>query len=115
MTCTKMLFEMMDTNKNGSIDFSEFKAALLRTSVYLNNAHLLKAFQFFDKDRSGYITKRELQSVFETFEDLFNMFETSDYSTMIAQADTDKDGRISYDEFVNFVCRDLDDCGIYHI
>mmetsp|Transcript_47787 Transcript_47787/g.63128 ORF Transcript_47787/g.63128 Transcript_47787/m.63128 type:complete len:199 (+) Transcript_47787:929-1525(+) len=60
LSSTRMLFDMMDTNRNGSIDFSEFKAALLRTTVYMNHAPLRKAFHFFDKDNSGFITKNEL-------------------------------------------------------
>ena len=66
---------MIDTSKTKQIAFSEFKAALLRTTVYLNHNQLRKAFRFFDRDGSGYISRFELQSVFETFEDLFNLYD----------------------------------------
>jgi len=48
---------MLDTNGNGQIEFSEFKAAMLRTTVFLQGPMLLKAFQFFDKDKSGTISR----------------------------------------------------------
>lgn len=33
---TNLLFEIIDTNENGVIDFSEFKACLLRSQISLN-------------------------------------------------------------------------------
>lgn len=41
---TSMLFDMLDTNNNGTIEFSEFKAALIRTTLYLQENQLAKAF-----------------------------------------------------------------------
>lgn len=58
--CTDQLFETLDSNQNGKIDFSEFKAAMLRTTLYLQSVNLRKAFQFFDRDNSGTISKKEL-------------------------------------------------------
>lgn len=80
MSSTSLLFDMIDTNNNNHIEFSEFKAAMIRTTFYLQENQLRKAFSFFDKDNSGYITKQELSSVFETFDDLFGIFEANDYA-----------------------------------
>lgn len=79
----------------------------MRTQIFLQETQLRKAFQFFDKDNSGYISKQELKCVFETHEDLFNTFEPSDYDAVIDQADINKDGKISYDEFVRFMTAEL--------
>ena len=87
----------------------------MRTSIYLNNTQLSKAFEFFDRDKSGYISRSELKSVFETFHDIFSIFDTDDYNAIIAQADLNHDGKISYEEFVTFVCQDLNDCGNFII
>jgi len=57
----------MDTNRNGQIDFSEFKASMLRTTIIMNNEQLGEAFRFFDKDNSGFISKRALQSLFDSY------------------------------------------------
>ena len=77
--CTDQLFEMLDSNHNGKLDFSEFKAAMLRTTLYLQSQHLRKAFHFFDRDNSGTITKKELQCVFRSYNDLFSFFESDDF------------------------------------
>ena len=100
---------MLDTNNNNQIEFSEFKAAMLKTTLYLQGPSLRKAFKFFDRDNSGNISKQELMAVFETFADLLSMFETDDYDLVIAQVDKNRDGKISYDEFVRFMCSELED------
>jgi Ca2+-binding EF-hand superfamily protein len=107
MHSTALLFDMLDTNDNDTIEFSEFKAAMLKTMMYVNNEHLVKAFRYFDKDKSGYITAPELWSVFESFEDLFNIFSSNDYDMIIKQADANQDGKISYEEFVRYMTSDI--------
>ena len=57
---TNILFEMIDTNVNGLIEFSELKASMLKTTIFLQQDNLRKTFSFFDKDKSGYITIDEL-------------------------------------------------------
>lgn len=74
---------MIDTNKNGSIEFTEFKAAMLRTTMFICEEALRKAFKFFDKDDSGNITRNELKCVFETHADFFNMTSEDDYDILI--------------------------------
>jgi|ERR1719362_139228 len=36
MQSTDMMFEILDTNKSGNIEFSEFKAVMLRTCLHLH-------------------------------------------------------------------------------
>ena len=56
---------------------------MIKTTFYLQENQLRKAFSFFDKNKSGYITQNELCTVFETFEDLFGMFSSNDYAMLI--------------------------------
>lgn len=44
-----------------SIDYGEFLAATVNLSQLEKEETMFKAFQFFDKDNSGYITKDELE------------------------------------------------------
>ena len=69
----------MDTNGNGKIDFSEFKASVLRSQVYLNEKQLRKAFKFFDRNNNNFIEWHELKSVFDTYDDIIDMFDESDF------------------------------------
>ncbi|XP_070390697.1 calmodulin-alpha-like isoform X2 [Dermacentor albipictus] len=60
------IVRQVDRNFNGSIDFQEFLAFMVRKmSVRVSTrADVLKAFQVFDRDSNGYITKAELTQIF---------------------------------------------------
>ncbi|CAN4118290.1 unnamed protein product [Withania somnifera] len=92
----KMLIEAIDTNGKGTLDYGEFIAISLHLQRMANDEHLHRAFSFFDKDGNGYIEPDELRGAL--------MEDGSDDCTNVAndifrEVDTDKDGRISYDEF----------------
>lgn len=80
---------------------------MLRTTMFLQDNTLMKAFKFFDKENSGFISKNDLKCVFSTHSDLFNIFDESDYDVVIDEADINKDGRISYEEFVRFMTQEM--------
>ena len=50
-----------DIDNSGTIDYGEFIAATVHLNKLEREEHLVAAFQYFDKDRSGYITVDELQ------------------------------------------------------
>jgi calcium-dependent protein kinase len=50
-----------DVDNSGTIDYGEFIAATLHLNKVEREDHLFAAFQYFDKDGSGYITADELQ------------------------------------------------------
>jgi len=50
-----------DVDNNGTIDYGEFIAATIHLNKFEREEHLIAAFQYFDKDGSGYITVDELQ------------------------------------------------------
>ena len=56
-----------DVDNNGTIDYGEFIAATLHLNKVEREDHLFAAFQYFDKDGSGYITADELQVACEEF------------------------------------------------
>lgn len=91
----QMLIEAVDTNGKGTLDYGEFLAVSLHLRRMANDEHLHKAFSYFDKDGNGYIEPDELRDA---------LMEDGDDCTDVAndifqEVDTDKDGRISYDEF----------------
>ncbi|KAK6943137.1 EF-hand domain [Dillenia turbinata] len=93
----QMLIEAVDTNSKGTLEYGEFVAVFLHLQRMANDEHLRKAFSYFDKDGNGYIEPEELRNVL--------MEDGDDDCTNVAndifqEVDTDKDGRISYDEFV---------------
>ncbi|KAL7095317.1 hypothetical protein ACP275_10G016300 [Erythranthe tilingii] len=93
----ELLIEAVDANGKGTLDCGEFLAITLHMQRIANDEHLHKAFSFFDKDGNNYIEPDELrEALMEDGAD-----DSADVANDIFQeVDTDKDGRISYDEFV---------------
>ena len=50
---------------NETIDYIEFITATMHRHKLEKEEHLYKAFQYFDKDNSGFITRDELESAKE--------------------------------------------------
>ncbi|KAL3819812.1 hypothetical protein ACJIZ3_005717 [Penstemon smallii] len=91
-----VLMEAGDVDKDGYIDCAEFVAVSVHLRKMGSDDHMRKAFEFFDRNESGYIEIEELRDAFadeaeSTSEEVIN--------SIIQDVDTDKDGRISYEEF----------------
>lgn len=92
----RQLMDAADVDGNGTIDYLEFITATMHMNRMDREDHLYTAFQFFDKDSSGYITKEELEQALKDY----GMGDQETIKDIIAEVDTDNDGRIDYDEFV---------------
>ncbi|XP_009627412.1 calcium-dependent protein kinase 17-like [Nicotiana tomentosiformis] len=92
----KQLMEAADADGNGTIDYEEFITATMHMNRMDKEEHLYTAFQYFDKDHSGYISREELEQALREF----GMNDENDLREIINEVDTDHDGRINYDEFV---------------
>ncbi|XP_050244820.1 calcium-dependent protein kinase 32-like [Quercus robur] len=96
-----ILMEAGDVDKDGYLDYGEFVAI----SVHLrkmgdDDEHLLEAFKFFDKNKTEYIEVEELRDALAdelepNYEEVIN--------AIMHDVDTDKDGRISYEEFATMM------------
>lgn len=76
-----------DVDKDGYLDCAEFVAISVHLRKMGNEDHLRKAFQFFDKNETGYIEIEELRDAFAdepeaTSEEVIN--------AIIQDVDTDK-------------------------
>ena len=60
-----MLQGAIDVDSNGSIDYEEFLASTVSTQHLEKEETMRKAFQHFDADNSGYITRDELHSALQ--------------------------------------------------
>ncbi|EXC34219.1 Calcium-dependent protein kinase 30 [Morus notabilis] len=93
----KMLMEVADVDGNGVLDYGEFVAVTIHLQRMENDEHFRRAFMFFDKDGSGYIELTELR---EALADESGETDIMVLNEIMREVDTDKDGCISYDEFV---------------
>ncbi|XP_065855590.1 calcium-dependent protein kinase 32-like [Euphorbia lathyris] len=97
----QMLMEAGDLDGDGHLDYGEFVTISVHLRKMGNDEHLLKAFEFFDRNQSGYIEIEELrdnladEDEVENSEDIVN--------AIMHDVDTDKDGRISYEEFATMM------------
>lgn len=91
----QQLMEAADVDGNGTIDYIEFITATMHRHRLERDEHLNKAFQYFDKDHSGFITMDELEMAMKEY----GMGDEGTIKEIISEVDTDNDGRINYDEF----------------
>ncbi|XP_042433256.1 calcium-dependent protein kinase 2-like isoform X1 [Zingiber officinale] len=91
----KQLMDAADVDGNGSIDYIEFITATMHRHKLERDEHLYRAFQYFDKDSSGFITRDELESAMQEH----GMGDLATIKEIIMEVDTDNDGRINYEEF----------------
>jgi calcium-dependent protein kinase len=58
------LFEKLDANQSGKVDFSEFVAAAINKERRLSRQKIETSFKLFDLDGNGLITKDEIEKLF---------------------------------------------------
>ncbi|KAG8632284.1 calcium-dependent protein kinase 29 isoform X2 [Manihot esculenta] len=103
----QQLMDAADVDKNGTIDYVEFITATMHRHKLEKEEHLFKAFRYFDKDNSGFITRDELRQAMAQY----GMGDEATIDEIIEDVDTDKDGRINYDEFADMMRRGTQDNG----
>ncbi|GAV57294.1 Pkinase domain-containing protein/EF_hand_5 domain-containing protein [Cephalotus follicularis] len=92
----QILMEAGDVDRDGHLDYGEFVAISVHLRKMGNDEHLHKAFGFFDQNKSGYIEIEELRGALA---DEIDTNSEEVINAIMHDVDTDKDGRISYDEF----------------
>ncbi len=85
----------MDTDKNGSIDYSEFVVASIDRKKMLSKEKLERIFKMFDNDGNGTISADELKTMFDAKSDKNDQV----WDELLKEADTDGNGEIDLKEF----------------
>ncbi|XP_058094243.1 calcium-dependent protein kinase 2-like [Magnolia sinica] len=91
----KQLMDAADVDGNGTIDYIEFITATMHRHKLERDEHLFKAFEYFDTDHSGFITRDELEVAMKEH----GMGDEASIREIISEVDADNDGRINYEEF----------------
>lgn len=95
------VFQIYDYEKTGQIDAKEFLIALSNYSGAGKEDKLKFSFMAFDEDGNGVITKAELLKILKANHMASHEAEVARKAdTIMAQADKDGDGVITFDEFV---------------
>ncbi|PIA25566.1 hypothetical protein AQUCO_11100023v1 [Aquilegia coerulea] len=101
----QQLMDAADVDQSGSIDYIEFITATMHRHRLEKEENLYKAFQYFDKDGSGLITRDELKHAMSEY----GMGDEATIDEVINDVDTDKDGHINYEEFVAMMKKGIHD------
>ncbi|KAL4217958.1 hypothetical protein ACF0H5_022697 [Mactra antiquata] len=88
-----------DENDDGYIDFNEYFNVMKTKMISIDyeKERLKTAFRVLDLDQDGYITSEELRHALSSTGDNFT---AEEIKNIIQRADTNKDGKIDYAEFV---------------
>ena len=95
-----IIFNNIDTDHNGFIEYEEFIRAAIDKESFKNENFLKFAFNYFDGDRSGLITLDEVTKLFyQNDSNKNNNIAHQQLKQSFEQIDTNKDGTLSFDEF----------------
>ncbi|RAL47635.1 hypothetical protein DM860_011373 [Cuscuta australis] len=97
----KLLMDVADVDGNGLLGYGEFVAVIMHLHKMENDEHLHRAFLFFDRDGNGYIDLRELGEALA--DDNSGEYDIAVLNDIMREVDSDKDGKISYEDFVGMM------------
>jgi calcium-dependent protein kinase len=89
------MFNSVDTDASGFIDYSEFVVASISEKQMLSNEKLQAAFRMFDKDNSGSISSEEIKQVLG----FGRALNEEQVEKIIREVDENGDNEISFEEF----------------
>ena len=102
-----MSFSVLDSDKNGYLDFKEFQQAIDLVGARLPDDRLRWSFRLYDLDNSGSIALKEMEMVFDC---IYNMFEGCGQrpsgdpkvraETLFRKIDINGDGELTENEFI---------------
>ena len=69
-----------------------------------------QAFEVFDKDKDGFVTRQELKTIMRS---LGQNPSEDDIEEMMVTADANQDGKISYDEFMTLISNQIKSSGMH--
>ena len=100
------IFQMISNlEKDGihQVDFDQFLNLMTaRINEKESKEDIRKVFRLFDEENSGYITAYNLKKIAK---DLGEQMEEVEIREMIERADTDGDGRITFDDFYSIMTK----------
>ena len=91
------LFNNMDLDKNGLVNYTEFVSALMDYEKNIQKEHLIECFKIYDTDNSGKIDFREFCHILRPQ----NEEEEKELKELYDRYDIDGDGEIDINEFIN--------------
>merc|ERR1712151_1481497 len=98
----KEMFALADADASGTIDYTEFLAATIDRKNLLTEEVMWTAFNVFDLDGDGVLTKKEVAKVRESGH-ISTQLSAETVFEMISKFDKDGDGQLDFEEFMEMV------------
>lgn len=92
------LFDELDRNKNGFVDYEEFLSACISQNDLLTKNNLKMAFDYFDTDSSGKLSVEEVRNALS----VSNIYDKK-LSEIMGKLDENGDGEIDFEEFMKVI------------
>ena len=97
----KEMIDIVDEDKNGTIDFQEFLHLMDRKMKIIDKEEeLLDAFNILDRDGSGKISKYELRYIIMSTD---SKIKGDDIEDIIKTIGTDEEGKIDLQDFIDIL------------
>ena len=97
----KEMTDIVDEDKNGTIDFQEFLHLMARKMKIIDKEEeLLDAFNILDRDGSGKISKYELRYIIMSTD---SKIKGDDIEDIIKTIGTDEEGKIDLQDFIDIL------------
>ena len=90
------IFNLLDSENNGYIEYDVFLRATLDRKNILNEENIKYSFDFFDKEKKGFFDENEMKNFFEK-----NKISDELCHIIFDEFDINKDGKIDFEEFKN--------------
>ena len=95
------IFENIDIDKSGFIDYSEFLAVSMTWNHVLKQEKIQMVYNYFDTEKNGSLS-------LETFKSYFPLITSEEWEAFLNKIDSDKSGNISLNEFRDYIAELLD-------
>ncbi len=93
------IFDLVDLNGNGVIDYSEFISSAANVNQLLSEKQMKAAFKAFDLDGSGEISYEEFEETFTAGLEI----DKTELRKYFKEFDKNGSGHINYEEFKQFL------------
>ena len=105
-----IIFNNIDTDHNGYIEYEEFIRAAVDKEYFLSENFLRFAFDYFDRDKNGVISFKEVKQLFsQSDNNKHNAEAQKQLMKNFKEMDINGDGILSFDEFVKMSKKIIND------
>lgn len=102
---TERCFQIFDKDSSSSVDFCEFILGIWNYCTFTMNSLIIFAFNFHDLDGSGELTMEEIKELITEVYGNENFEKNEELQQEITDADENNDGKLSLDEFKQWVVK----------